>query len=75
VRNSDSIDLASRTLNFEVDVDNSEGRIRTGAYALVHLKVPDGTATSPQSLVILQTPYSFAPKGFASAWFATATPN
>src|SRR5580698_3065928 len=38
VRNSDSIDLASRTLNVEVDIDNAKGRIKTGAYALVHLK-------------------------------------
>ena len=34
VRNSDSIDLASRTLNVEVDIDNAQGRIKTGSYAL-----------------------------------------
>src|ERR1700722_14166736 len=44
VRNSDSIDPASRTLNVEVDVDNAQGRIKTGAYALVHLK-----STPPKS--------------------------
>ncbi len=38
VRNSDSIDLASRTLNVEVDVDNPAGRIKAGAYAFVHLE-------------------------------------
>jgi RND family efflux transporter MFP subunit len=38
VRDSDSIDLASRTLNVEVDVDNPQDRIKTGAYAFVHLK-------------------------------------
>ena len=52
VRNSDSIDLASRTLNVEVDVDNPQGRIRTGAYVFVHLKVPDGTQSAAESLVI-----------------------
>jgi RND family efflux transporter MFP subunit len=40
VRNSDSIDLTSRTLNVEVDVDNPHGQLLPGAYAFVHLKVP-----------------------------------
>ena len=40
VRNSSSIDLTSRTLNVEVDVDNPTGRVLPGAYAFVHLKVP-----------------------------------
>src|SRR6202008_3899193 len=41
VRNSDAIDLNSRTLNVEVDIDNRDGRIRPGAYVFVHLKIPD----------------------------------
>jgi RND family efflux transporter MFP subunit len=41
VRNSDAIDLNSRTLNVEVDIDNHDGRIRPGAYVFVHLKIPD----------------------------------
>lgn len=41
VRNSDAIDLTSRTLNVEVDIDNPDGRIRTGSYVFVHLKAPD----------------------------------
>ncbi len=49
VRNSDSIDPASRTLNVEVDVDNAQGRIKTGAYVFVHLKLPPTTHTSAQS--------------------------
>ncbi len=40
VRNSDSIDPVSRTLNVEVDVDNRSGRLMPGAYAFVHLKLP-----------------------------------
>jgi RND family efflux transporter MFP subunit len=63
VRDSDSIDLASRTLNVEVDVDNSKGRIKTGAYAFVHLKVPDGTATASQSLVIPANTLLFRSEG------------
>jgi RND family efflux transporter MFP subunit len=49
VRNSDSIDPASRTLNVEVDVDNTQGRIKTGAYAMVHLKRAPAAHTSAQS--------------------------
>ena len=49
VRNSDSIDAASRTLNVEVDVDNTQGRIKTGAYAMVHLKRAPTTHASAQS--------------------------
>jgi RND family efflux transporter MFP subunit len=40
VRNSNSIDPASRTLNTEVDVDNPTGRLLPGAYVSVHLKLP-----------------------------------
>jgi RND family efflux transporter MFP subunit len=43
VRTSDSIDIASRTLLVEVDVDNSSGQLLPGAYTEVHLKVPAGT--------------------------------
>src|SRR6202167_2541480 len=41
VRNSDAIDLNSRTLNVEVDIDNRGGRIKPGAYVFVHLTIPD----------------------------------
>jgi RND family efflux transporter MFP subunit len=48
VRNSDSIDPASRTLLVEVDVENGGGRLKPGAYVQVHLKMPEGT----RSLVV-----------------------
>jgi multidrug efflux pump subunit AcrA (membrane-fusion protein) len=48
VRNSNSIDLASRTLLVEVDVENADGRLKPGAYVQVHLKMPEGT----RSLVV-----------------------
>jgi RND family efflux transporter MFP subunit len=41
VRNSNSIDPASRTLNTEVDVENPTGRLLPGAYVSVHLKLPE----------------------------------
>ena len=40
VRDSNSIDLTSRTLRVEVDVDNPTGRLLPGGYAFVHLKLP-----------------------------------
>jgi RND family efflux transporter MFP subunit len=42
VRTAGSIDLASRTLLVEVDVDNVRGELLPGAYAEVHLSVPEG---------------------------------
>ncbi|HKC81949.1 MAG TPA: efflux RND transporter periplasmic adaptor subunit, partial [Gemmatimonadaceae bacterium] len=40
VRNANAIDLASRTLLVEVDVDNPGGELLPGAYVFVHLKLP-----------------------------------
>lgn len=45
VRTSDSIDLTTRTLLVEVDVQNPTGELLPGAYATVHLKIPAGTPT------------------------------
>ena len=39
-RNSNAIDAASRTLNVEVDVNNSDGKLLPGAYVFVHFKFP-----------------------------------
>ena len=39
VRTAKSIDLASRTLLVEVDLDNRKGELTAGAYTEVHLKV------------------------------------
>ena len=63
VRNSDSIDLASRTLNVEVDVDNAQDRIKTGAYAQVHLKLPQSVQTSAGSLTIPANTLLFRSEG------------
>lgn len=57
LRNSDSIDLNSRTLNTEVDVDNPSGRLFPGAYAFVHLKVPGsvGSVTIPSNTLLFRS--------------------
>jgi RND family efflux transporter MFP subunit len=38
VRDSSAIDSQSRTLNVEVDVDNSSGKLLPGSYAFVHIR-------------------------------------
>jgi RND family efflux transporter MFP subunit len=43
VRTAGSIDVASRTLLVEVDVDNPTGELLPGAYTEVHLKIPQGS--------------------------------
>src|ERR1700761_546299 len=43
VRDSNSIDLTSRTLRVEVDVDNPTGSLLPGAYAFVHWELPSAT--------------------------------
>jgi RND family efflux transporter MFP subunit len=45
VRTSNSINLDSRTLNAEIDVDNPSGQLLSGAYAEVHLKVAGQTSS------------------------------
>ena len=45
VRNANAIDLASRTLLVEVDVDNPGGELLPGAYVFVHLKLPKQVAS------------------------------
>ena len=45
VRNANAIDLASRTLLVEVDVDNPGGELLPGAYVFVHLSLPKQIAS------------------------------
>jgi RND family efflux transporter MFP subunit len=63
VRNSDSIDLASRTLNVEVDVDNPGDRIKTGAFVFVHLSVPAAGNAASESVVIPANTLLFRSEG------------
>jgi RND family efflux transporter MFP subunit len=63
VRDSDSIDLASRTLNVEVDVDNAMDRIKVGAYAFVHLMSPRSPHSPTQSFTIPANTLLFRSEG------------
>jgi RND family efflux transporter MFP subunit len=59
VRDSNAIDSQSRTLNVEVDVDNSSGKLMPGSYAFVHIRVPGGA----NGLVIPATTLLFRAQG------------
>jgi RND family efflux transporter MFP subunit len=48
VRTADAINLTTRTLLIEIDVDNPTGTLLAGSYAEVHLKIPE-----PKSTLIL----------------------
>lgn len=57
VRNSNAIDHVTRTLNVEVDVDNSNGRLRPGAYVFVHFDLPSGSTavTVPSNALLFRS--------------------
>ncbi len=56
-RTAESIDVASRTLLAEIDVENRKGELLPGSYAEVHLKLPSDTSTFklPVNAVIFRT--------------------
>ena len=45
MRTSEAINVTTRTLLIEIDVDNPTGTLLTGSYAEVHLKVPTRNST------------------------------
>ena len=45
VRTAEAIDMTTRTLLIEIDVNNPAGELLTGSYAEVHLKVPTAAST------------------------------
>jgi RND family efflux transporter MFP subunit len=56
VRNSDAIDIASRTLNVEVDVLNPEHKLFPGQYAFIHLPIPpsNSSMTLPSNALLFR---------------------
>jgi len=45
VRTAEAINMTTRTLLIEIDVDNPTGSLLTGSYAEVHMKVPSQAST------------------------------
>jgi RND family efflux transporter MFP subunit len=58
VRTANAIDLASRTLLVEVDVDNTTGELLPGAFTEVHLKIPADIPTFilPVNTLVFRAP-------------------
>ena len=56
-RSSGAINLASRTLLVEVDVDNADGKLLPGAYAFVHFTLPGRTqsVTVPANALLFRS--------------------
>src|SRR5471030_1019532 len=56
-RTAESIDVVSRTLLTEIDVENPKGELLPGSYAEVHLKLPSGASTFklPINAIIFRT--------------------
>ncbi len=56
-RTAQAIDIASRTLLTEIDVDNPKGELLPGSYAEVHLKLPTDASTFnlPVNAVMFRT--------------------
>jgi RND family efflux transporter MFP subunit len=63
VRNANAIDLASRTLLLEVDVENPAGRLLPGAYTFLHLTLP----TATQSVTLPSNALLFRQEGLQAA--------
>jgi RND family efflux transporter MFP subunit len=59
VRTAGAIDATTRTLLTEVDVDNASGELRPGAYAEVHLLIPEGS----RSLILPVSTLMFRSEG------------
>jgi len=57
VRNANAIDHSTRTLNVEVDVDNSKGVLRPGAYVFAHFHLPAiaNTVTIPSNTLLFRS--------------------
>jgi RND family efflux transporter MFP subunit len=57
VRNADAINQSTRTLRVEVDLDNSKGLLRPGAFVFVHFHLPptSGSVTIPSNTLLFRT--------------------
>jgi RND family efflux transporter MFP subunit len=57
VRNADAIDYSTRTLRVEVDLDNSKGLLRPGAFVFVHFHLPamGGSVRIPSNTLLFRT--------------------
>ncbi|MDB6139750.1 MAG: efflux transporter, family, subunit [Verrucomicrobiaceae bacterium] len=62
-RNANAIDMNTRTLKVEVDVDNADGSLMSGAYAMVHFKVGSPHGSDSASVTIPANTLLFRAEG------------
>ncbi len=57
VRNADAINQSTRTLTVEVDINNSKGLLRPGAFVFVHFHLPatTGSVTIPSNTLLFRS--------------------
>jgi RND family efflux transporter MFP subunit len=67
VRTSDAIDQTTRTLNVEIDIDNTKDEIKTGAYVLAHFQSSDPGIKSGHHLMIPANTVLFRSEGLRAA--------
>ena len=67
VRTSDAIDQTTRTLNVEIDIDNTKDEIKTGAYVLAHFRSSDRGIKSGKNLMIPANTVLFRAEGLRAA--------
>lgn len=67
VRTSDAIDQTTRTLNVEIDIDNTKDEIKTGAYVLAHFRSSDPKNKSGTNLMIPANTVLFRSEGLRAA--------
>src|ERR1700722_19042139 len=67
VRTSDAIDQTTRTLNVEIDIDNTKDEIKTGAYVLAHFRSSDRGIKSGKNLMIPANTVWFRAEGLRAA--------
>jgi RND family efflux transporter MFP subunit len=66
-RNTDSIDQTTRTLKVEIDVENKQDQIKTGAYVLAHFRGAKQSSATGQTLILPANTLLFRSEGLRVA--------
>jgi RND family efflux transporter MFP subunit len=69
VRNADAIDLSTRTMRVEIDLDNSKDEVKAGRYVLAHFKAVSGGSNGNTVLSLPANALLFRAKGLRVALF------
>jgi RND family efflux transporter MFP subunit len=67
IRTSDAIDLASRTMRVEIDLNNPKDDVKAGAYVLAHFKPASSSGEHPGQLTVPANALLFRSEGLRVA--------